>query len=129
MCCGGKGGIGFCFVGKGGVPQGLGLCPVAVADKATEDGAVLVEEEGGGKAFDVHFLREGAVGGFLFFRHVIAVGDVDVDEFEVLLGVACKVGLVKDVLFEHFAGWAPVGASEDDQDGFAAALGLAKGCV
>lgn len=58
---------------------------------------------------------------------MIAVGDVDVDQFKVLLGKGGEGGLVKDILLEHLAGWAPVGARKDNQDRLPTALGLGEG--
>lgn len=84
-----------------------------------------IEENDGRKAFDFVFLRIGLV---LFGEGFVAAWIVEFDENKVFGGLAGEALLREDILAHHFAGWAPVGASELHEDMFVFFFRLGEGC-
>ncbi len=83
--------------------------------EAGEFFAVGVEKDDGGEAVDFVFLGVR----FIFFRHFfVAFREVEFDEDVVFRGGFDEFLFGENVLPHGDAGWAPVGTSELDEDGF-----------
>ena len=87
---------------------------------------LLVEENDRGEAFDFVFLL---VRGVFQGEGFIATGEIEFDEDEFFGGFFDELLLGEHLFPHHYAGGAPVGSGELDEDGFILGLAFGEGLV